>query len=242
MIEKAVTSGEESVSPLAGQETPRHGFRGDSIEAPPTVPWGLSLAISREAGARGASIAKRAGAKLGWQVYSQDLLEYIAQEGTFRQDVLDHLPLPASLWVDDQLNRLLKEENLSRDPSIVELARMVLSLGAQGEVVLLGRGAGCILPPLSTLHVRLVAPVADRVAYMSQWMRLTEEEAAEQVTKRDSQRAEFIATHFHRRPSDPYQYDMTLNTSLLGEERCADLIVHAARAKAASLAAGRDQS
>ena len=229
-------SNEELAAPgFAVGQTPRHGFRGDLEDGPPSFPWGLTIAISREAGSRGATIAKRAGENLGWQVYSQELLEYIAQEGTFRQDVLDNLPVSAGAWVAEQMNRLLKEQNLSCNPSIQNLARMVLSLGAQGEVVLLGRGAGCILPPHSTLHVRLVAPEAERIAYMSQWLRLTEDEAAEQVHKRDGRRAEFIATHFHRKPHDVHQYDMMLNTSLLGEERCADLIVQAARAKAATL-------
>lgn len=226
----------EELFPPPVEQAPRHGFRGEGSVAP-TLPGGLTVAISREAGARGATIAKRAGEKLGWQVYSQELLEYIAQEGTFRQTLLDNLAPAAAVWVEDRLNRLLKEQNLSRNPAILELARMVLSLGAQGEVVLLGRGAGCILPVRSTLHVRLVAPLADRVAYMSNWLRLTEEEAAEQVKTRDSRRAEFIATHFHRKPSDVHQFDIVLNTSMLGEERCADLIMHAAQAKAAGLAA-----
>ncbi len=241
MTDNSTSSSEEIALPQeSAGETPRHGFRGELEEAPPDFPWGLTVAISREAGARGATIAKRAGAKLGWQVYSQDLLEYIAQEGTFRQDVLDHLPVSASAWVDERINQLLKEQNLSRNPSILDLARMVLSLGAEGEVVLLGRGAGCILPTPTTLHVRLVAPLSDRIAYMSQWMRLTEEEAAEHVRKRDILRAEFITTHFHRKSSDMHQYDMVLNTSFLGEERCADLIVQAARAKAASLAGAHE--
>jgi cytidylate kinase len=240
MTDKTLPTREEVALPHRGGESPHHGFRGDRDEGPPAFPWGLTIAISREAGARGATIAKRAAVKLGWQVYSQDLLEYIAQEGTFRQDVLDHLPVSAGIWVDEQMQRLLKEENVSKNPSILDLARMVLSLGAQGQVVLLGRGAGCILPSHSTLHVRLVAPLADRVAYMSQWMRLTEEEAAEQVHKRDSRRAEFLATHFHRKSGDVHQYDMVLNTSLLGEERCADLIVQAARAKATTVAAPPD--
>jgi cytidylate kinase len=241
MMDKTAPSGEELALPLSARgETPRHGFRGDLDEGPPAFPWGLTIAISREAGARGATIAKRAGMKLGWQVYSQDLLEYIAQQGTFRQDVLDLLPVTAGIWVDDQLSRLLRDQNVSRNLPILDLARMVLSLGAQGEVVLLGRGAGCILPARSTLHVRLVAPLADRVAYMSQWMRLTEDEAAEQVRKSDGRRSEFIATHFHRKPNDVHQYDMVLNTSLLGEERCADVIVHGARAKAAALADAKE--
>ncbi len=241
MSEPHLSPSEELALPPAGVgESPRHGFRGDPAKKPPAVPWGLTIAISREAGARGASIAKRAGVKLGWQVYSQDLLEYIAQEGTFRQDVLDHLTPAAAQWVEEHLQRLVKEQNLSRNPTILDLCRMVLSLGAQGEVVLLGRGAGCILPAHSTLNVRLVAPLPDRVAYMSQWLRLTEEEAADQVRKRDSRRAEFISTHFHRKPSDVHQFDMVLNSSLLGEERCTDIIVQAAKAKAAGMAVELD--
>lgn len=227
---------EDVESPVV-QESPRHGFQGDrgAGKSRPTVPAALTVAISREAGSRGGSIARRAGAKLGWQLYSQELLEYIAQEGAFRQEVLENLSAAATAWVDAELDRLLKAQDLSRNPSILELARMVLSLGTQGQVVLLGRGAGYILPRATTLHVRLIAPLQDRIAYMSQWMRLTHEEAAEQVRLRDSRRAEFIATHFHRKPGDVYQYDLLLNTSLLGEELSAELIVQAARAKEAAL-------
>ena len=48
---------------------------------------------------------------------------------------------------------------------------------------------------------------------------------------RDRSRAEFIDTHFHRQPADVYQYDLLLNSSLLGEDLCAELISQAARAK-----------
>jgi cytidylate kinase len=215
--------------------SPLHGFQGDRAVRPvePPVPPGLTVAISREAGSRGSTIATRAGQKLGWQVYNQELLEYIAQEGAFRQNVSSDLPPAAARWVDERLEALLREQNLSQHPSIIDLARIVLALGVQGEVVLIGRGAGCILPPASTLHVRVMAPLPDRVAYMSQWLRLTVEEAAAQVRERDERRASFIATHFHRQPGDAYQYDLLLNSSLLREELCADLIVQAARAKQA---------
>jgi cytidylate kinase len=218
------------------RESPRHGFQGDrGAKKADGLPLGLTVALSREAGSRGGSVAQRAGAKLGWQVYSQELLEYIAQEGNFRQELVENLSPEASAWVEEHLDRLLKAQDLSRNPSIVELARIVLSLGTQGDVILLGRGAGFILPAQTTLHVRMIAPQADRIAYMSQWLRMTEEEAAEQVSTRDQRRAEFIATHFHRKPSDIYHYDLLLNSSLLGEELCAELIAQAARAKEAAL-------
>jgi cytidylate kinase len=217
---------------------PRHGFQGDRGAAPPvrSVPAGLTVAVSRESGSRGGTIARRVARKLGWQIYDQELLEYMAQETAVRQGVLEGLQGPAAAWIEERMDRLLREQNLSQHPLVGNLARVVLSLGAQGGVVLIGRGAGCILPRETTLNVRIVAPLPERVAYMSQWMRLTQEEAAERVASRDRLRNEFVATHFHRHPGDIHQYDLVLNTSLLGEDVCAELIAQAARAREAQLA------
>lgn len=222
----------------AEDRPPRHGFQGDRGAAPPvrSVPAGLTVAVSRESGSRGGTIACRVARKLGWQIYDQELLEYMAQEVAVRQGVLEGLQGPAGAWVEERMDRLLREQNLSQHPLVGDLARVVLSLGAQGGVVLIGRGSGSILPRETTLNVRIVAPQAERVAYMSQWMRLTQEEAAERVASRDRMRNEFVATHFHRHPGDIHKYDLVLNTSLLGEDVCAELIAQAARAREAQLA------
>lgn len=219
-------------------ESPRHGDQGDRAPPPaaPSIPASLTIAVSREAGSRGATIGHRAARKLGWPVYNQELLEYIAQEGAFRQGVADNQTPAATQWAEHHLDVLLREQNLSQHPSIAELARVVLALGAQGECLLIGRGAGRILPAESTLDVRIIAPLPDRIAYMSQRLRLSLEAAAEEVKQRDRQRTEFIATHFHRQPGDMYQYDLVLNSSHLGEELCAELIAQAARAKLAARA------
>jgi cytidylate kinase len=215
------------------RETPRHGFQGDRAESPhvPLMPAGLTVAISREAGARGGSIGRRVARKLGWAVYDQELLEYMAQEAAVRQGVVEPLTPAAGAWVDSRLEQLQRDQNLSQHPLIVNLARVILSLGTQGRVVLIGRGAGCILPRPSTLHVRLFAPLAERIAYLSQWLRLGREEAAERVRLRDERRATFLSTHFHRQPADILQYDLVLNSGSLGEDVCAELIAQAARAR-----------
>jgi hypothetical protein len=216
-------------------EAPRHGFRGNrERERPPcAIPAALTIALARESGARGGTIGRRVARKLNWQVYDQELLEYMAQDTVVRQGIFDNLPPAATAWMESQLDALLREKNLTQYPSIVNLARVILALGSQGEVVLIGRGAGFVLPRATTLHVRLIAPLQERIAYMSQWLRLPLQEAAEKVRTRDARRAEFINTHFHRQPGDIHQYDMLLNASLLGEETCAALIAEAARARAA---------
>jgi cytidylate kinase len=218
---------------------PLHGFQGDRAAPAPAarVPAGVTVALSREAGSRGSTIAKRAGQKLGWQVFDQEMLEHSAQEETIRHETLGNLSPEQSAWVDRQMNVILEEASLNQRPGVLDLARMVLELGAKGEVLLVGRGAGHLLPAASTLHVRIVAPLSDRVRYMSQWLRLPADKAAEQVRDRDSQRDEFLAECFPHRPKDPYTYDLTLNSSSLGEETCAELIATAARAKAARLEA-----
>ncbi len=217
-------------------DSPRHGFRGDPTPAPPRAefPAGLTVAISREAGSRGGTIGRRAARRLGWQVYDQELLEYVSQDGPMHQELLDALPPGAAAWMGERLEQLLRQQSVSQHPSIVRLARAILALAAQGNVVLIGRGAGLLLPAETTLHVRVLAPLADRVAYIGQWLRLTDEEAAERVRLRDDRRAEFLTTHFHRQPAEPHQYDLLLNSSLLGEELCADLVAAAARAKGAA--------
>jgi len=234
------TPPDERDPPAPGAEvTPLHGYRGDRVEAA-TLPAGLTSTIIRETGARGGTIARHAGGKLGWQVYPQDLLEYVTQDAAARQEVLDDLPPGAEAWAQQQLQGLLQRQSISSNPSVIDLARIVLYLAARGEAIVVGRGAGCVLPAHATLNVRLVAPLENRIAYMAQWLRLTEAEAAEHVRRLDHRRAEFVQTHFHRDPADAHQYDLVLNSSLLGEERCADLIVQAAQAKAAVLEAAAD--
>ena len=198
-------------------------------------PLSLTVAVSREAGSRGGTIARRVGKKLGWQVYNQELLEYLAQEKHLARELFDALDEPAVAWVEARLQKLLREQNLSQHAALVELARVVLAIGARGEAVILGRGAGTILPLPSTLHVRIIAPLAERIGYMSQLERLTSEEATTQVKARDRNRGQFVETHFHRKPSDIYQYDLLVNSSLLGEDLSSQLVVRAARVKLAAL-------
>jgi len=233
----------EPATPDELREPPRHGFQGDRAEAPlgPAIPAGLTIAFSRESGARGGTIGRRVGRKLNWQVYDQELLEYMAQDTVVRQGVLENLSPVATEWVEEHLQQLLREQNISQHPSIQSLAHVVLALAAQGEAVLIGRGAGFILPRDSTLHVRMIAPLQDRIGYMSEWLRLTREEAAEKVRVSDGRRNEYINTHFHRNPDDVHQYDILLNASLLGADLCAELIAQAARARSVQFAEPLDE-
>src|SRR5262245_38341099 len=212
------------LAPDLPPDVPRHGYQGDRTPAPSDrLPAALTVAVSREAGARGGSIARRAGRLLGWQVYDSELLAYLARPGPARDELLADLPEASDRWVGARLEELRRRSALPSGGGAEERARLILTLGATGGVVMVGRGAGHLLPRHSTLHVRVVAPAEDRVAYMSQLLRLTRDEAAAEVRRRDERRAEFVG--------EMTCYDLVINSRGLGEELAADLIVRAARAR-----------
>ncbi|HKB06131.1 MAG TPA: cytidylate kinase-like family protein [Gemmataceae bacterium] len=219
--------------------SPQHGNRGETAARPP-APAGMTIAISREAGARGGTIARRVGKRLGWQVYTQELLEFLCANEAARQSVLADVPADAAGWVDAQLDRVRRDRGIDLRAEGREMPRLILALAARGQVVLVGRGAGYYLPRDRSLHVRVVAPLADRIAHMADWSRLTREQAAEQVRQRDERRAEFLLSHFSRRSTDLYDFDLVLNSGLLGEETCADVILAALNGKQDALDDSRD--
>jgi cytidylate kinase len=233
---------ESLAMPHSEDETPLHGFQGDRrpVEAS-SFPLGPAIAISREVGARGGAIARRVGAKLGWQVFDSDMLEYSAQDPTACASLLAELPPEAPAWIDQRMHWLEQHHVLAADKSFEREARLILTLGAHGEVIFVGRGAGFLLPRETTLHARMIAPQEDRISYMTQLLRMSRDQAAEHVRQREGERAQFLQRCFQL-PANGIVYDMILNSSALGEELCADLIIQAANGKCGKLRTGPDEN
>src|SRR5262245_9696893 len=71
---------------------PAHGYRGEvPTPTPPPRLRGLTVAVSREAGARGGTIARKVGELLGWQVFDNEAVEYLVQNDTARNQFLAEL-------------------------------------------------------------------------------------------------------------------------------------------------------
>src|SRR5205085_3026062 len=171
---------------------PLHGFRGDTAPAPKRPkPKGLTVAVSRQAGARGGSVAKWAAQLLGWEAFDHEALDYLCRNEAARAELLADLPAGAKEWAAAHAERL----SVGRDwtPATAEMVRLILALAARGEVVLVGRGAGFLLPAATTIHARVVAPLGERAAYLGDLLRLPPAEAAAEVRARDRKREAFVS-------------------------------------------------
>ena len=107
------------------------------------------------------------------------------------------------------------------------LIRTVRMLGAHGECVIVGRGAAFILPPETTMRIRLGGPLPERVSTLSRMLGIPEREAARRLQTLDSERSDFVQDHFFKNPSDPWNYDLVLNVSRFSVAHSAELLVDA---------------
>src|SRR6516164_4473380 len=65
----------------------------------PQMAHALTIAISREAGTRGAAIATEVGKKLEWHVYDHELLERIAQDMGLQASLLESVDERQKGWL-----------------------------------------------------------------------------------------------------------------------------------------------
>jgi cytidylate kinase len=193
------------------------------------APTAFTIAISRETGAQGAAVAAKLGERLGWPVYDRELLRHIAEEMGLSTSLLASVDERRVNWLTSYLETFAATNAVSEGAYLLNLSKIVLSLAAHGECVIVGRAAAQFLPPEKTLRVRLVAPLADRIAIVSKRTGLGREDAARRVQITDDDRTNFVRGHFHKDPADPTLYDLILNTSRFTVEECAELIEQALR-------------
>ncbi len=206
---------------------------------PPPRPF--TIALSRQAGTQGVSVAKETGARLGWHVYDYDLLEKIAKEMGLRTSLLESVDEKHGSFLMESLGSFLALPLVNRDAYVRHLIETALALGTHGECIIVGRGSVHILPAATTLRVCLIAPLKDRIDVCSRNLGIPRPEAAKQVDSTDHERIRFNRDYFLKDATDPHNYDIILNTARFSVTECADLIVEALhRMQARAVAASRE--
>jgi cytidylate kinase len=205
--------------------------KGEAIEvpapAPVPAPPAFTIAISRQAGAGGAVVAQAVGQRLGWPVYDRELIDKIAEELGLQSQLVHSADERRGHWLAECLASFSSQPGLSEAGYVKGLGRVLFSLAAHGNCVIVGRGAAQVLPEATTLRIRLVAPLEKRVIAARERHGFMPAEARRWVKDTDEQRRRFVRDSFHRDPDDPVCYDLTLNTDRLDVATCTGLIVMA---------------
>jgi cytidylate kinase len=185
----------------------------------------FTIAISREAGSGGKFVAREVGRRLNWPVYDHELLDHLAQELHVDVDQLEGVDERRPNWLVDCVQAFSAASTVAETEYFHRLLKLLLTLGARGRCVILGRGAMIALPAETSLRVRVVASLRDRVAFIGRERGLNPTESARYVDSTDHERRRFIRDHFGKDASDPLLYDLILNASRFSTQECADLTI-----------------
>ena len=172
-------------------------------------------------------MANELSKRLNWPVYDHELLVELAKDLGVETRLLEEADEKPASWLQEVAEAFAAVPIVAETTYFRHLLKALLSLAERGECVIVGRGAAQLLPPATTLRVRLLATLEDRIAVVSRERGISRTEAARYVETTDRARIRFIKDHFQKDPTDPQHYDLVLNTSRFSVAECAELILEA---------------
>jgi cytidylate kinase len=216
-----------------------------------------AVTVSREYGSGGGEIAARLARKLGWQLIDHAVIEQAAHElGVYETEVEKH----DEEYVESTLSRILNRiQNFASAPVIAgppvapsgfalpspaagtpayqDIIRDIVTAAANtGHVAIVGRGGQALLADRrDVLHIRVVAPLEQRVAYVARREGLDMDAARTRVQAKDRARGRYMQTQYHCQHEDPHLYDLVIDTAVLDLDSAVDLICLALERKASRL-------
>lgn len=207
---------------------------GDEDRAPESAPRSVdrfqNLCISRETGAGAGAIARVVGQRLGWKVFDHELLEAIAHRMELPIDDVRAFDELAPSVVQDWLLPLREEHYAPQEAYLDHLAKLIEAIGRAGESVLVGRGAGFMLPRETTLSIRIIAPLRIRAVRLAERMGVSVRTARRAARDLDRRRTQFDRTMHRMASGDPHNYDLVLDSFSLGLDIATEVIVRAVEA------------
>jgi cytidylate kinase len=196
------------------------------------------LTVAREYGSGGGLIARRVAEKLGWNLLDKALVEAIARSAQVDPDLARRYDERVDSWLHRLSRRGLWRGAFEGVAALADTAvfdaETVASLGkslileahSQGNCVIVGRGAQCVLQQREdVLHVFVHAPRAERIARLRR--RAPAASNPEELMRSTDQcRADFIRLYFGCNWKNLHLYHMLLSSEL-GEETVAGMIIQA---------------
>jgi cytidylate kinase len=192
--------------------------------------WPL-ITVSREFGAQGAPLAELLGRRLGFTVWDKELVQAVAEESGGAERIVETLDEHGRKAIEDAMRGTLMGVQHTHLQYLRTLVRVVRTIAAHGNGIIVGRGANYICDPATILRVRVVCPLDVRVRRYAAQHHLDERQARRMVEELEAERVEFVRQHFKRDVAAPADYDLVVNSGTYTLEEMADVVVAAYEAK-----------
>jgi cytidylate kinase len=186
---------------------------------------GPIIAISREPGCGGEDIARRIANELGLALYDWEVVHQIAVDARVSEKVVATLDEDHRSELEEWLADLAGGTGLSEARYLESLRRVLFTIAAHGDAVIVGRGANFVLPPeRRTLGVCLVAPLDVRVKNIMQQLNLSENEARKHIASKEKEHRQLLRRLGKKEIMDATNYHLVVNTALLSPDTIVQVV------------------
>lgn len=191
------------------------------------------ITISREFGSGGRTVGRQVAEKLGIPFYDKELVDKIAMESGFAPNYVEehgeHSPGKsffayafAPQGVPGVMNGLSTADFLWNIQ-----CNVILKLAEQGPCVIVGRNADYILKDrVDALHVFVFADQPYRAERIVRLYGESEKSPEARLNEKDKRRRVNYQHYTGRTWGQAQNYDLCLDTGVLGVEQCTDIIVN----------------
>lgn len=194
------------------------------------------ITIARQYGSGGRSIGQMLAKELGIEFYDRDLIKKASEDSGISMDLFAEsdekakktgilgLRRPKSYEGDvlsPDHSRFTSDENLFNYQ-----AKVIKQLAEQESCIIIGRAADYILKDYdNVLSVFVHAPKEYLLARSAEKLTLTGRELEKYIDSIDKERAAYYKAHTGREWTDARNYDLCLDSSKLGFDRCVEEII-----------------
>lgn len=196
----------------------------EETKEPPLRP-GPIVTISRQRGSGGSLVAERLAELTGFSHINREIIDQISQEIGIQKRLIESLDETAKsnfqLWVDG----MFRGRIVDTSDYLQSLVKIIGAISHHGKAIIVGRGANFIIGSGAGFHVRIVADLGFRINSLMQRRGYAADRAKQEILENDKQRSKFIKSHFNRDIDDPTGYDLVINSTNLGIENAAGLIL-----------------
>lgn len=193
------------------------------------------ITISREFGSGGHSIGEAVAKKLGYRFFDRELVNQVAERSGFSPEFIEESGEYASaknslLFAIATANQYTMNGISMLDKLYIEQTKIIEEIAQEGSCVIVGRCADYILREYrDCLHVFIHADMKSRAKRIVERFGEQERPAEKRLNEKDQRRKVYYKNYTGRTWGQAQNYDLCLNSGVLGSERCMELIAAACR-------------
>lgn len=193
------------------------------------------ITISREFGSGGHSIGEAVAKKLGYRFFDRELVNQVAERSGFSPEFIEESGEYASaknslLFAIATANQYTMNGISMLDKLYIEQTKIIEEIAQEGSCVIVGRCADYILREYEDcLHVFIHADMKSRAKRIVERFGEQERPAEKRLNEKDQRRKVYYKNYTGRTWGQAQNYDLCLNSGVLGSERCVELIAAACR-------------